>query len=146
MPPWLLPNGSGKSNIADAIRWVLGEQSLKLIRGKKSEDVIFAGSDKKTKLGMAEVTLTLDNADGKAAIDYTKLSVSRRIYKDGTSEYLVNGSATRLSDIQLLLAKSNIGQRTYSVIGQNAVDAVLLATPASAKSSSTKLQACGRTR
>jgi len=123
------PNGSGKSNIADAIRWVLGEQSLKLIRGKKSEDVIFAGSDKKTKLGMAEVTLILDNADGKAAIDYTKLSVSRRIYKDGTSEYLVNGSASRLADIQLLLAKSNIGQRTYSVIGQNAVDAVLLATP-----------------
>ncbi len=123
------PNGSGKSNIADAIRWVLGEQSLKLIRGKKSEDVIFAGSDKKTKLGSAEVTLTLDNTEGKADIGYTNLSVTRRIFKDGTSEYLINGAAGRLADIQMLLAKSNIGQRTYSVIGQNAVDAVLLATP-----------------
>ncbi|MEK7570262.1 MAG: chromosome segregation SMC family protein [Patescibacteria group bacterium] len=123
------PNGSGKSNIADAIRWVLGEQSLKLLRGKKSEDVIFAGSDKKTKLGAAEVTLTLDNREGKAAIDYDKFSVTRRVYKDGTSEYLVNGAASRLGDIQMLLAKSNIGQRTYSVIGQNMVDAVLVASP-----------------
>lgn len=123
------PNGSGKSNIADAIRWVLGEQSLKLLRGKKSEDVIFAGSDKKTKLGAAEVTLTLDNREGKAPIDYEKFSVTRRIYKDGTSEYLVNNAASRLADIQMLLAKSNIGQRTYSVIGQNMVDAVLIASP-----------------
>ncbi|MFA6588319.1 MAG: AAA family ATPase [Patescibacteria group bacterium] len=127
------PNGSGKSNVADAVRWVLGEQSLKMIRGKKSEDVIFAGSDKKTRLGMAEVTLTLDNADRKAPIDYDKVVIARRIYKDGTSEYIMNGSATRLSDIQLLLARSNIGQRTYSVIGQGAVDAVLLASPTERK-------------
>ncbi|MEK7631389.1 MAG: AAA family ATPase [Patescibacteria group bacterium] len=123
------PNGSGKSNIADAIRWVLGEQSLKLLRGKKSEDVIFAGSDKKTKLGAAEVTLMLDNRDGQAPVDYEKFSITRRIYKDGTSEYLVNNAASRLADIQMLLAKSNIGQRTYSVIGQNMVDAVLVASP-----------------
>ncbi len=123
------PNGSGKSNIADAIRWVLGEQSLKQLRGKKSEDVIFAGSDKKTRLGSAEVTLTLDNTDHQAPVDYEKFSITRRIYKDGASEYLVNNAASRLADIQMLLAKSNIGQRTYSVIGQNQVDAVLIATP-----------------
>ncbi len=123
------PNGSGKSNIADSIRWVLGEQSLKQLRGKKSEDVIFAGSDKKTKLGSAEVTLTLDNTDHQAPVDYEKFSITRRIFKDGTSEYLVNNAASRLVDIQMLLAKSNIGQRTYSVIGQNQVDAVLVATP-----------------
>lgn len=123
------PNGSGKSNVADAMRWVLGEQSLKIIRGKKSEDVIFSGSDKKTRLGMAEVTLTLDNREGRAPIDYKQLTVTRRIHKDGSSEYLVNGSQSRLSDIQLLLARSNIGQRTYSVIGQGQVDAVLVATP-----------------
>jgi len=127
------PNGSGKSNVADAIRWVLGEQSLKMIRGKKSEDVIFAGSDKKTKLGMAEVSLTLDNSDKKAPIEYEKVVIARRLYKDGTSEYLMNGFITRLGDIQLLLARSNIGQRTYSVIGQGAVDAVLLASPTERK-------------
>ncbi|RJO59680.1 hypothetical protein C4546_01165 [Candidatus Parcubacteria bacterium] len=123
------PNGSGKSNVADAIRWVLGEQSLKMLRGKKSEDVIFAGSDKKTKLGMAEVVLSLDNTDHKAPIEYQKVVIARRIYKDGTSEYILNGAVARLVDIQMLLARSNIGQRTYSVIGQGAVDAVLLASP-----------------
>lgn len=123
------PNGSGKSNIADAIRWVLGEQSLKLIRGKKADDVIFAGSDKKTKLGAAEVSLYLNNEDGTAPIDFSQLVVTRRVYRDGTGEYLVNKRAVRLSDIHMLLAKSNFGQRTYSVIGQGMVDSILMTSP-----------------
>jgi len=120
------PNGSGKSNVADAIRWVLGEQSLKTIRGKKAEDVIFAGSDKKTKLGAAEVSLFLNNEDGKAPIDFSELVITRRVYRDGTGEYLVNKRPVRLQDIQMLLAKSNFGQRTYSVIGQGMVDQILM--------------------
>ncbi len=123
------PNGSGKSNIADAIRWVLGEQSLKLIRGKKADDVIFAGSDKKTKLGAAEVSLYLNNEDGSAPIDFSQLVVTRRVYRDGTGEYLVNKRLVRLADIHMLLAKSNFGQRTYSVIGQGMVDSILMTSP-----------------
>lgn len=123
------PNGSGKSNIADAIRWVLGEQSLKLIRGKKAEDVIFAGSDKKTKLGAAEVSLHLNNEDGKAPIDFSELVITRRVFRDGTGEYLVNKRPVRLLDIHMLLAKSNFGQRTYSVIGQGMVDSILMTSP-----------------
>lgn len=127
------PNGSGKSNIADAIRWVLGEQSLKTIRGKKSADVIFAGSDKKARLGMAEVSLHLNNEDGKAPIDYAELALTRRFFRSGDGEYLINNNKTRLADIQLLLAKANVGQKTYSVIGQGQIDAVLLATTAERK-------------
>ncbi len=123
------PNGSGKSNIADAIRWVLGEQSLKLIRGKKAEDVIFAGSDKKTKLGAAEVSLYLNNEDGQAPIDFSELVITRRVFRDGTGEYLVNKRPVRLLDIHMLLAKSNFGQRTYSVIGQGMVDSILMTSP-----------------
>ncbi|MBI4261933.1 AAA family ATPase, partial [Candidatus Uhrbacteria bacterium] len=123
------PNGSGKSNIADAIRWVLGEQSMKMIRGKKSEDVIFSGSEKKARLGMAEVSLTLNNEDRQAPIDFSEVTITRRLYRDGTSEYLINKSPVRLYDIQLLLAKSNFGQRTYSVIGQGMVDEILMVSP-----------------
>ncbi|MBI5405373.1 MAG: AAA family ATPase, partial [Candidatus Kerfeldbacteria bacterium] len=123
------PNGSGKSNVADAIRWVLGEQSLKTIRGKKAEDVIFAGSDKKTKLGAAEVSLYLNNEDGQAPIDFSEVVITRRVYRDGTGEYLINKRAVRLQDIQMLLAKSNFGQRTYSVIGQGMVDQILVTSP-----------------
>ncbi len=90
------PNGSGKSNIADAVRWVLGEQSLKTIRGKRSEDVIFAGSDKKTKLGVAEASLYLNNEDRSAPIDFSELVITRRVYRDGTGEYLVNKRPVRL--------------------------------------------------
>ncbi len=127
------PNGSGKSNIADAVRWVLGEQSMKSIRGKKSVDVIFAGSDKKARLGMAEVSLFFNNEDNSAPIDYSELVVTRRFYRSGEGEYLINNAKARLTDIQLLMAKANIGHRTYSVIGQGQIDAVLIATPTERK-------------
>ncbi len=127
------PNGSGKSNIADAIRWVLGEQSIKLLRGKKSEDVIFAGSDLKTRGGMAEVSLYLNNEDGTADVDYSEIVITRRIYRNGESEYLLNGSPVRLTDINLLLARANFGQKSYSVIGQGMIDSILLSSPADRK-------------
>ena len=119
------PNGSGKSNVADAVRWALGEQSMKTLRGKKSEDVIFSGSDKKGKLGMAEVSLYLNNEDKKAPIDYSQIVITRRLYRSGESEYLLNNSRVRLSDIQMLLAKAKFGQKTYSVIGQGMVEGFL---------------------
>ncbi len=119
------PNGSGKSNVADAVRWVLGEQSMKTLRGKKSEDVIFSGSDIKGKLGMAEVSIYLNNEDKQAPIDYTELVITRRLYRNGDSEYLLNTNRVRLSDIQILLAKSKFGQKTYSVIGQGMVEGFL---------------------
>ncbi len=127
------PNGSGKSNIADAIRWVLGEQSLKLLRGKKSEDVIFSGSPKKPRMGFAEVSLYLNNEDGSAPIDFREVVLTRRVYRSGESEYLINKSKVRLSDVLLLLAQSNFGQKTYAIIGQGMVDAMLLATPTERK-------------
>lgn len=119
------PNGSGKSNIADAIRWVLGEQSMKTLRGKKSEDIIFSGSDKKGRLGMSEVSLFLNNEDRRADIDYSQVILTRRLYRDGASEYLINNNRVRLSDVQMLLAKSKFGQKTYSVIGQGMVEGFL---------------------
>jgi len=123
------PNGSGKSNVADAVRWVLGEQSLKLLRGKKSEDVIFSGSPKKPRMGFAEVSLYLNNEDGVVPIDYREVALTRRIYRSGESEYLINKNKVRLSDVLLLLAQANFGQKTYAIIGQGMVDAMLLATP-----------------
>lgn len=122
------PNGSGKSNIADAIRWVLGEQSVKMLRGKKSEDVIFSGSDKKARLGLAEVSLHFNNEDHTIPIDYPEVIITRRLYRDGESEYLINKAKARLQDIVLLLAKANLAQRTYCVIGQGMVDSILSAT------------------
>ncbi len=119
------PNGSGKSNTADAVRWVLGEQSMKTMRGKKGEDVIFSGSDKKGKLNMAEVSMYLNNEDGKAPVDYSQVVLTRRLFRDGNSEYLINNNKVRLSDIQMLLAKASFGQRTYSVIGQGMVEGFL---------------------
>lgn len=126
------PNGSGKSNIADAVRWVLGEQSMKQLRGKKSEDIIFSGSDKKSKLGMSEVSLFLNNEDPrhggagtKAPVDYGRLILTRRLFRDGNSEYLLNNSRVRLVDVQILLAKAKFGQKTYSVIGQGMVEGFL---------------------
>lgn len=119
------PNGSGKSNVADAVRWALGEQSMKTLRGKKSEDVIFAGSDKKGQLGMAEVSLCLNNHDGQSSIEYSDIVLTRRLFRDGNSEYLLNGNRVRLLDVQMLLAKANFGQKTYSVIGQGMVEGFL---------------------
>lgn len=126
------PNGSGKSNVADAIRWVMGEQSMKLLRGKKSEDVIFSGSDRKARSGFAEVSLVLEN-DDHPDLDMTEIVITRRLYRDGQSEYEVNRESARLADVVLLLAQCGIGQRTYSVIGQGMVDAVLVASPAERK-------------
>ncbi len=119
------PNGSGKSNVADAIRWVLGEQSLKLLRGKKSEDVIFSGSDKKGRLGFAKVILYLQNQEHAAGIDYEQVVIERSMDRNGESNYLLNGGAVRLTDIQLLLAKAQVGQKSYSVIGQGMIDGLL---------------------
>ncbi len=127
------PNGSGKSNIADAVRWVLGEQSSKTLRGKKSEDVIFAGSDKKARLSYAQVSLYLNNQDHLADVEFEQIIVTRRIDRDGESEYLINNSRVRLMDVQLLLAKANFGQRTYSVIGQGMIDSILTSSSAERK-------------
>ena len=122
------PNGTGKSNTADAVRWVLGEQSIKLLRGKRAEDVIFSGSGTKARLGFAEVVLHLNNDDKKSSIDYSQVVIKRRVYRNGEGEYYINNSKVRLSDVQLLLAQANFGQRTYSVIGQGMVDSILSST------------------
>src|SRR3989339_1639187 len=123
------PNGSGKSNLADAIRWVLGEQSLKLLRGKNSEDVIFSGSEGKGRSGFAEVSICLNNEDGSMPIDYSHVTITRRLFRDGTSEYLLNEVHARLQDIHLLLAQANVGQRSYCVVGQGMIDHILVSTP-----------------
>ncbi len=127
------PNGSGKSNIADAVKWVLGEQSLKSIRGKKSEDVIFAGSSNKAKMGMAEVSLFLNNDDSHMPIDFPEVVLTRSLYRNGASEYLINKNQARLMDIQDLLLKSGFGQKTYSVISQGQIGNILDATPQARK-------------
>ncbi len=119
------PNGTGKSNIADAIRWVLGEQSFSLLRGKRTEDMIFSGSESRARAGMAGVTITFNNIDEWLPIDYSEVSIGRRAYRDGQNEYLLNGQKVRLRDIQELLAESGLAQRTYTVIGQGMVDAAL---------------------
>ncbi|MDQ7815246.1 MAG: AAA family ATPase [Patescibacteria group bacterium] len=126
------PNGSGKSNIADSLRWVMGEQSMRLLRSKKSEDVIFSGSAKKPRAGFAEVSLTMVN-DGNDEIDLPEIVITRRLYRDGQSEYEINKKAVRMSDVVMLLAQCGVGQRTYSVIGQGMVDAVLSASPGERK-------------
>ncbi len=127
------PNGSGKSNVADAVRWVLGEQSLKVLRGKKTEDVIFAGSNLKARLGYAEVNLWLNNQEGLAPLDYREIVITRRLYRNGESEYLINKNKVRLLDIQMLLARANFAVRTYAIIGQGMVDSILIASPAERK-------------
>jgi len=124
------PNGSGKSNVADAVKWVLGEQSMKSLRGKKGEDVIFTGSDKKAKMSAASVSLFLDNSDKKIPIDFDEVVITRKLFRNGDSEYLINKSKVRLSDIIDLLAKSGVSQRGYCVINQGMADSILAATPA----------------
>ncbi len=119
------PNGSGKSNIADSIRWVLGEQSYSLLRGKKTEDMIFAGSEGRSRAGMASATITFDNSDGWLPIDFSEVTVSRRAYRSGENEYLLNGQRVRLRDVSELLARCGLGERTYTIIGQGLVDAAL---------------------
>ena len=115
------PNGSGKSNISDAIRWVLGEQSPKTLRGGKMEDVIFAGTANRKSRGMAEVTLTIDNSDHSLAIDYNEVAITRRMYRSGESEYLINKVPCRLKDIRELIMDTGIGVDGYSIIGQGKI-------------------------
>jgi chromosome segregation protein len=119
------PNGSGKSNIADSIRWVLGEQSYSLLRGKKTEDMIFSGSEQRARASMATATITFDNDDGWLPIDFSEVTVSRRAYRSGENEYLLNGQRVRLRDVAELLAQCGLGERTYTIIGQGLVDAAL---------------------
>jgi len=119
------PNGSGKSNIADAVRWVLGEQSMKQLRGRRSEDIIFAGGQGRAALGMSEVSLTLDNTSGWLPSEYTEVTVTRRSYRSGENEYLINRNKVRLRDVLLLLAQARVGHDSYTVIGQGSVDAAL---------------------
>ncbi|MFC0473142.1 chromosome segregation protein SMC [Halalkalibacter kiskunsagensis] len=119
------PNGSGKSNISDSIRWVLGEQSAKSLRGSKMEDIIFAGSDSRKALNYAEVSLVLDNVDQHLSIDYSEVSVTRRVYRSGDSEYLINKQACRLKDIIDLFLDSGLGREAYSIIGQGKVEEIL---------------------
>ncbi|OGE74016.1 MAG: hypothetical protein A3C49_04470 [Candidatus Doudnabacteria bacterium RIFCSPHIGHO2_02_FULL_42_25] len=127
------PNGSGKSNVADSLRWVMGEQSLKLLRGKKSEDVIFAGSDRKSKLSFAEVSLTFDNKDHKIPSDYSEVVVTRRLYRNGESEYLLNNNRARLLDVVDMLLSCGFGATNYAVIGQGLIDQMIMAGPAEIK-------------
>ena len=127
------PNGSGKSNISDAVRWVMGEQSLKALRGKKNEDVIFSGSTTKGQLSAAEVTMVLDNSDGKIMADYPEITVSRRLYRSGEGEYLINNNQVRLLDVHLLLAQAQFAQHSYSVVGQGMIDRLLTVSPAERK-------------
>lgn len=119
------PNGSGKSNIADAIRWVIGEQSVKTLRGNKMEDVIFAGSDKKKASGFAEVTLVLDNSDKGIDMDFNDISITRRMFRSGESEYYINKTQCRLKDITEMLMDTGVGKDGYSIIGQGRVDDIL---------------------
>nr|WP_205861156.1 chromosome segregation protein SMC [Planosporangium flavigriseum] len=123
------PNGSGKSNVVDAIAWVLGEQGAKALRGGKMEDVIFAGTSGRAPLGRAEVTLTIDNSDGALPIDYTEVSITRRMFRSGESEYEINGNHCRLLDIQELLSDSGIGREMHIIVGQGRLDGMLHAKP-----------------
>ncbi|MDO5031457.1 chromosome segregation protein SMC [Corynebacterium sp.] len=123
------PNGSGKSNVVDALAWVMGEGSAKTLRGGKMQDVIFAGAGDRKPLGRAEVTLTIDNSDGALPIDYTEVSVTRRMFRDGASEYEINGSKARLMDIQELLSDSGIGREMHIIVGQGKLAEILESRP-----------------
>lgn len=123
------PNGSGKSNVADAVRWVLGEQSAKQLRGSSMQDVIFSGTENRKPLGYASVAITLDNSDHKLAIAYEEVTVARRVYRSGESEYLINGTACRLKDINELFYDTGIGKEGYSIIGQGQIDKILSGKP-----------------
>ncbi len=123
------PNGSGKSNVTDAIRWVLGEQRMTTIRGRTGEDMIFAGSGRRARAGMARATITFDNTDGWLPLDFAEVTVERRTYRDGTSDYILNGSKVRLTDLRDVLDRAGLGRDAYLVIGQGLVDQVLSLRP-----------------
>ena len=119
------PNGSGKSNIADSLRWVLGEQSYALLRGKKTEDMIFNGSEHRPRASMASAHIVFDNTTGWLPVDFTEVGMTRRAYRDGHNEYLLNDQHVRLRDLNELLAASGLSERTYTILGQGLVDASL---------------------
>ncbi len=123
------PNGSGKSNVADAVRWVLGEQSAKQLRGAKMEDVIFAGTQMRKPLGFAYVAITISNEDHRLDVPYEEVKIARRVYRSGESEYLLNGASCRLKDVQELLFDTGIGKEGYSIIGQGQIDKILSGKP-----------------
>lgn len=123
------PNGSGKSNVVDALAWVMGEQGAKTLRGGKMEDVIFAGTSTRGPLGRAEVQLTIDNADGALPIEYSEVTISRTLFRNGGSEYAINGQSCRLLDVQELLSDSGLGREMHVIVGQGQLDAVLRASP-----------------
>ena len=123
------PNGSGKSNVVDALAWVMGEQGAKSLRGGKMEDVIFAGTSNRAPLGRAEVVLTIDNTDGALPIEYSEVTISRTMFRNGGSDYAINGHSTRLLDVQELLSDSGIGSEMHVIVGQGQLDAILQATP-----------------
>ncbi len=123
------PNGSGKSNVADAVRWVLGEQRIKQLRGASMQDVIFSGTETRKPLGYAYVAITLDNSDHQLAIDFEEVTVARRIYRSGESEYLLNGAPCRLKDVNELFYDTGIGKEGYSIIGQGQIDKILSGKP-----------------
>ena len=119
------PNGSGKSNIADAVRWVLGEQSSKTLRGDKMEDVIFGGTQLRRPMGFSQVTLTIGNEDRRLSVDTDEIAVSRKLYRSGESEYRINGSAVRLKDIHELFMDTGLGRDGYSMIGQGKIAEII---------------------
>ncbi|WP_433605664.1 chromosome segregation protein SMC [Prescottella agglutinans] len=123
------PNGSGKSNVVDALTWVMGEQGAKALRGGKMQDVIFAGTAGRAPLGRAEVTLTIDNSDGALPIDYSEVSITRRMFRDGAGEYEINGNSCRLMDVQELLSDSGIGREMHVIVGQGQLAAILESRP-----------------
>ena len=123
------PNGSGKSNVADAVRWVLGEQRIKQLRGASMQDVIFSGTESRKPLSYAYVAITLDNSDHQLAIDYDEVTVARRLYRSGESEYLINGASCRLKDVNELFYDTGIGKEGYSIIGQGQIDRILSGKP-----------------
>ena len=123
------PNGSGKSNVGDAVRWVLGEQSAKQLRGGNMQDVIFSGTETRKPLSFASVAITLDNSDHKLPVDFNEVTVTRRLYRSGESEYLINGSACRLKDINEMFYDTGIGKEGYSIIGQGQIDKILSGKP-----------------
>ena len=123
------PNGSGKSNVADAVRWVLGEQRIKQLRGSKMEDVIFSGTENRRALGFAYVAITLDNSEHSLQIDFDEVTISRRIFRSGESEYMINGAVCRLKDVQELFYDTGIGKEGYSIIGQGQIDKILNGKP-----------------
>ncbi|HLS02105.1 MAG TPA: AAA family ATPase, partial [Beutenbergiaceae bacterium] len=123
------PNGSGKSNVVDALAWVMGEQGAKSLRGGNMADVIFAGTSSRAPLGRAEVSLTIDNSDGVLPIDYTEVTISRTLFRNGGSEYAINGTPCRLLDIQELLSDTGMGREMHVIVGQGQLDSVLSATP-----------------